>query len=321
MHRPLSTEEKRHVLQALHGKISYKRLTEPEQWHQFALNWNWDDGYVPLQWIIRQENCDAGTALLIYWHATPGYFCQFADRNDVLAQGQDIAMYDFVKEIELKYINHFYTRQHIRFDPTNDDGYNWSNEYRDVRWQQHLPDAMHHPSSGAIAYREELVDIIIRSLTSTEQHKVHQKVTRGFRIIQESHPTLTATSEPSAIVRAIEAVVEHYRQQFPDRVALARNHPMMNLGWMWADQLCRAYAWSWYCWEIERSPHLIVLSPNHLYASFPPNVVAYTINTWHPNNTIRALFEQLENVARTQDLSEAYTCGWIMLNSNRIKPQ
>jgi Domain of unknown function (DUF4274) len=39
----------------------------PAVWHEVAVGWNWDNGIEPLDWIIRQKGCDAGTAQHIFW--------------------------------------------------------------------------------------------------------------------------------------------------------------------------------------------------------------------------------------------------------------
>lgn len=41
----------------------------PDEWHALIEAWNWDLGeYVPA-WIASQSECDAATALIIYWRA------------------------------------------------------------------------------------------------------------------------------------------------------------------------------------------------------------------------------------------------------------
>lgn len=43
----------------------------PDQWHQSAQSWNWDNGTYRLKWIVEQPTCDLGTALLIFWGSDP----------------------------------------------------------------------------------------------------------------------------------------------------------------------------------------------------------------------------------------------------------
>jgi hypothetical protein len=43
----------------------------PEDWHLFAVHWNWDNGSMPLVWIIRQDSCDQATAILAFWLNDP----------------------------------------------------------------------------------------------------------------------------------------------------------------------------------------------------------------------------------------------------------
>lgn len=57
----------------------------PDEWHRWAINWNWDHGAELFEWIIAQPNCDRGTALSIYYAAQPDYFCRYASVEEALA--------------------------------------------------------------------------------------------------------------------------------------------------------------------------------------------------------------------------------------------
>ncbi|MFM5954117.1 MAG: DUF4274 domain-containing protein [Novosphingobium sp.] len=43
----------------------------PDQWHQAAQSWNFDNATHWLKWIVEQPQCDLGTALNIFWRTEP----------------------------------------------------------------------------------------------------------------------------------------------------------------------------------------------------------------------------------------------------------
>ncbi|WP_404477401.1 DUF4274 domain-containing protein [Sphingobacterium sp. ML3W] len=69
-------KNKNNVNDAIEGEKSYKKLTS-EEWHQFVQNYNYDSGNEPFEWLIKQKICDKGTALCLYWHLQPDFYCNF----------------------------------------------------------------------------------------------------------------------------------------------------------------------------------------------------------------------------------------------------
>lgn len=311
----LSVYERKQILYAIEGKSSYKRLKNPDQWHIFALNWNWDDGFQPLQWIIRQNNCDKGTALFIYWHADPVVYCQYSDRSEVVLGGKNVELYDFIKEIEVKYTSNFYTRNRIKFNPPNDDGYNWTSGYDRTMCRQEIPEAMTFSSPGNYIKREPLFDITIRYIDDSEKKKIERKIDQGFRIIRKYHPLITLDSKPVDIITEISHIIKQYSSKLNEVEQVSNNHPIMSLGWVWADQLCRAYNWFWGCYASENIKHFGVFSPDRNYISFPPRVILYAINVRPNHDKIYVLFNKLSDIQDPKDLSEAYSSGCIFLNN------
>jgi hypothetical protein len=130
----------------------------PEEWHQVAWSWNWDNGVEELRWIIRQPTCDRGTALLVYWYGGPRYFAQYASRDEV--PEYQLEEYDLVMEIERRYLAGAYLRQEIAFDPHDDDGgadergFDWTLEYVDLPNRHPISEAMKHASPGHLVGRD-----------------------------------------------------------------------------------------------------------------------------------------------------------------------
>jgi hypothetical protein len=126
--------------------IRFLEHATPEMWHQVAWNWNWDNGTDPLTWIIRQSTCASGTALLIYWYGGPRWYTQYETRDAIDAYQR--TTYDLLQEIEQHYVSGRYTNQSIAFDPTNDEGIDWTKEYADELLRQPIPEMMFAATSG-----------------------------------------------------------------------------------------------------------------------------------------------------------------------------
>lgn len=70
----------------------------PDDWHELALNWNWDHGVVELNWITSQRACDRATALYILCSGRPG---EIATRVSTYCAG-------FVRTVAARLENGFY---------------------------------------------------------------------------------------------------------------------------------------------------------------------------------------------------------------------
>ncbi len=137
----LSEQQMGHVIRAMFDDFEeVKNLPSPLELHVVASNWNWDDGCKVLEWIIRNPICDKGTALLLYWRACPKWFYQYTSRDEIPEWSRSI--YDFIKEVEERYLSGFYKQAEIAFDPRDDEGTNWIEEYPNVKVKQEIPDQM-----------------------------------------------------------------------------------------------------------------------------------------------------------------------------------
>ena len=58
----------------------------PDDWHRCACTWNWDQPFGVLNWIIRQPDCDAGTAITLFARGEPSYYSQFATIAEIEAK-------------------------------------------------------------------------------------------------------------------------------------------------------------------------------------------------------------------------------------------
>lgn len=117
-----------------------------EKLHKKAKNYNWDNGVNGLYKIIQDKDCDKATALIVFWMGRPEYDLQFKNRIEV----HDFRLdeYDLLNEILEQYIAGKYDdRQKFNFNPEDDDGYDWTNQYPDLveTFKRKIPEIMYKP--------------------------------------------------------------------------------------------------------------------------------------------------------------------------------
>lgn len=57
--------------------LAWLQASGPDEWHRWAINWNWDYGQQLFEWIVSQPGCDKGTALSVYYAAQPDFFADY----------------------------------------------------------------------------------------------------------------------------------------------------------------------------------------------------------------------------------------------------
>jgi Domain of unknown function (DUF4274) len=87
--------------------------------HCFADHWNWGGGLEAMRQVAEHPNCDAATALLLFWRADPEYYLQFSSRDDVPDYNRD--GFDLTQLIEERYLRGGYASSgEIGFNPRED---------------------------------------------------------------------------------------------------------------------------------------------------------------------------------------------------------
>jgi Domain of unknown function (DUF4274) len=88
----------------------------PDEWHRIALLAGWDSTE-PLifKWIARQPDCEAATALVLFWKAQPEIFLHSSFDADKAA-GDVVHIVELLNCIRLKFIENFYCNRNIGFD-------------------------------------------------------------------------------------------------------------------------------------------------------------------------------------------------------------
>ncbi|MGC9358326.1 MAG: DUF4274 domain-containing protein [Anaerolineae bacterium] len=307
----LSKEAKRRVRKALVQKITVQELQSPLEYHYFAWHWNWDKGIKPLEWIIQQPDCDRGTALLIYWYASPTWYGQYRDRKEVRASGGNLRHYDFIKEIERRVGEGFYTTQTIHFLPHNDSGYDWTAEHIDKPVKSPIPAYMLQPSPGVELRKNALSAFVQRDLTTSEEDEISRDIASGFEVLCAAIPEVSDLSSPGVIVTAIGDYVTLERERIGKRVRFTG--PQAKVGWVLAKQIERQYGWIWqiYSFDDGDTERLAVMSPDNVLIAVPPNIVVLSIKRPASENAIGRFFDLLGTYTGTQDFSEFYALNWM----------
>ena len=143
----LSHEAYVRIVYALEFTDREDQLQTPEEVHVYAACYNWDDGDAAMRRLIDHPAIDAGTVRLIYWRASPQFFCQYTARDEVPDWVR--SDYDLVKEIEQRFREGFYGHSSFHFDPRNYGGMDLTQETTVVDIKQPIPDHMFQATPGA----------------------------------------------------------------------------------------------------------------------------------------------------------------------------
>lgn len=315
----LSKEQRRRVRKALLRRLSVQKLQTPLEVHYFAWHWNWDNGIKPLAWIVRQPDCDQGTALLIYWHASPTWYCQYQDRKEVRASGGNVEHYDLIKEIEKRVAEGYYTAQTIRFSPRDDSGHDRTADHADLVQKSSIPAFMLEASPGMELERNILTEFVQRELTAAEGKKANRKIASGLEILHALFPEVSEPSDPDRIVEAIGKYVTIEQQLIGHQVQF--NSPSANVGWALARQIERKYGWSWrvYSWDSGDTERTGLMSPDQALIVDPANPVILSIKRDGSENAIGRFFALLGTYSRTQDFREFYALNWMTFVPERYR--
>jgi Domain of unknown function (DUF4274) len=111
---------------ALSEQMSQKRVTflatastPALELHCFADHWNWGGGVEAMRQVAEHPNCDAATALLLFWRADPEYYLQFSSRDEVPDYNRD--GFDLTQLIEVRFLRGEYSSSGlIGFNPRED---------------------------------------------------------------------------------------------------------------------------------------------------------------------------------------------------------
>jgi hypothetical protein len=119
----------------------FDAIADAEELHLYAEGFNWDTGVEGMRRVIRHPLCDRGTAFLIYWRGSPGFFARFAARTETSNPDQ-ADHFDLLLEIERKVVaGHFQSRR-FHYDPRNDKGKDMTAGHSTVPRKRAIPQEM-----------------------------------------------------------------------------------------------------------------------------------------------------------------------------------
>ena len=104
----LYSDSKKYIINEIEGISDSKLL------HIFASNYNWDNGFDIPYSVINNENCDLGTALMIFYRAD-GY--RVLEDRDELKNPNLRQWADFIIEIEKRILNNEFNHNTFKFSP------------------------------------------------------------------------------------------------------------------------------------------------------------------------------------------------------------
>lgn len=92
--------------------------SKPRELQLFAENWHWDGGGgKPLQILIANPHCDAGTMMYLFWlGSAEDYYFQFKTIKQVRSEF-DREIYRLLRRVERNIVNSDYPSANIYFDP------------------------------------------------------------------------------------------------------------------------------------------------------------------------------------------------------------
>ncbi|MBN6151955.1 DUF4274 domain-containing protein [Xanthomonas sp. AmX2] len=93
----------------------------PDDWHQVAMDWNWDAGIDILAWIAAQPDCDRATAQHLIIGCGPHYYLRFPNRGAVLVDAPySIEPFDLLFRTAERWNSGFYARSQIATSEPDD---------------------------------------------------------------------------------------------------------------------------------------------------------------------------------------------------------
>jgi hypothetical protein len=117
------------AIDAWKAQNHFQFLQTPEEIHVYADKFNWDSSLESLYWILENPLCELGTAVMLYWKATPLYFYEkyesrekFAEQKPSYYTDEDwFKTYDLIKIIEKKFDEDFYKTRVIQYSVSKDE--------------------------------------------------------------------------------------------------------------------------------------------------------------------------------------------------------
>ena len=264
MAHPLDRSQMKRIKSGINGG-SVKALKSPIERHHFLMNWNFDDGIKPLEFLIDQPDTDLGTITLLYWLLSPGY----------LYDHQDDPHFSLIKKIEKNIKQNFYTNKNISVDPSNNMGTNFLGEDANKKNLASIPQELTRSTPGdeepLISLQLEYINKIY-PLNQEDWTQLNKSFEKGIEILKEINENITLDSSVEDIIQAIDKYTKSRRPKDGNRKSKFDRKQVNDfkaLDNLFAEQLVRKAKWKWYIHEMHEQVldfrKLKLFSPGHKY--------------------------------------------------------
>ena len=120
----------------------------PEDLHQRALAFNFDDGTTAARAIALHPDCDRATTLLMYWRNSPHHYRRYAEPGDAPAHARDAVTLS--REAEARLLADDFTSRRLFYDPKHDAvDRTRASEEEQLAASRAIPDALYLPCGTA----------------------------------------------------------------------------------------------------------------------------------------------------------------------------
>lgn len=294
-------KNKNNVYNAIEKKKSYKKLTT-EEWHQFVQNYNYDDDNEAFEWLIKEKICDKGTALCLYWHLQPDFYCNSKNAD---TSNDD---YNLIKEIERRFLSNFYENELFSFDPKKA----FLTSKTDISC---IPKIMQQKTKGVPFERMDVEFVFLRNPNKKELKLIDKKIKDAVSIIQLTNPAFQNNNIKETIVH-IENSVEHWSKKDLGKIKIN------NLSYLWLDCLCKKYNWSWVVWDWETGKKIGATNGIRNLTCLSDTLVKHTIDGFQPISVISELFNALNGVEVISEMKKnPYSGVGLLFSSEHLKFQ
>lgn len=272
-------KNRKKVLKAINGQYDFKKLNTIEL-HQFILNYNYDDGLHPFEWIVEQNIVDKGSVLNLYWLLSPSFFCQKGGE----VTNEDYRIFDkqlkLIKKIEQKYLGGFYKNSSFYFNPKDE----FLKSDTDTSC---IPHEMCLETEGVVFNKEELEVAFFRKLTDKEVEQLQSKIIEGESFIQMFDSNFTIKNAPMIIIDMLKYCLDNWNE--------ITNFKQINklniLSYLWYDCVVREYNWQWVIFDWEDDRDFFIINPSKDLACGGNNIITYTFPIEGTNNVMLDPFQ------------------------------
>ncbi len=291
---------KNNVNAALQGNKSIKKLTK-EELHQFVLNYNFDDSYEPLIWLVNQKICDKGTALSLYWMLEPDF--HYNKGNTKIFEES----YKLIKLIEEKYLTEFYETEWFSFNPKIkyvNDSSNFPS----------IPKIMLEPTIGVNFDRIDVEPAFLRSPTEIEINSINKNIAKAVSIIQNLYPEFELNNIPENYISHIANCVDYMKGKDLIKTKIEC------LSYLWLLCLIVKYDWTWVVWDWETGKNFGVTNKDKSLTCLSDTIIKHTMDGFQPTSIFHNLFNDLKGVTSLAELNNySYTGIGLLFSTEHLK--